>query len=153
MGHTTIRRLLAPLIFFSSVLLSAQALAFDVGGFSYDVLNATDVEVTGRAAGNTDTDIVIPATVVYSGITYDVKTVGYAAFDTNALTSVIIPDSVTTIGSNAFYGNALTSVTIPDSVTTIGDSAFPGNALTSVIIPDSVTTIGNFAFIDSGLTA
>ena len=147
------RHLLAPAVLMLSILLSAQALAFDVGGFSYDVLNATDVEVTGRAAGNTDTDIVIPATVVYSGITYDVKTVGYAAFDTNALTSVIIPDSVTTIGSNAFYGNALTSVTIPDSVTTIGDSAFPGNALTSVIIPDSVTTIGNFAFIGSGLTS
>ena len=120
-----VRRFLAPLAFFISILLSAQALAFDVGGLSYDVLNATDVEVTGRAAGNTDTDIVIPATVVYSGITYDVKTVGEDAFDTNALTSVIIPDSVTTIGSNAFYGNALTSVIIPDSVTTIGRMLSP----------------------------
>jgi hypothetical protein len=167
------RHLLAPAVLMLSILLSAQALAFDVGGLSYTILNATDVEVTGRAAGNTDTDIVIPATVVDSGITYDVKTVGYAAFDTNALTSVIIPDSVTflsgfggnaltsviipdsvtTIGRNAFNDNALTSVIIPDSVTTIGDSAFPGNALTSVIIPDSVTTIGDFAFTGSGLTS
>ena len=37
-------------------MLSAQALAFDVGGLSYAVINATDVEVTGRASGNTDTD-------------------------------------------------------------------------------------------------
>jgi hypothetical protein len=167
------RHLLAPAVLMLSILLSAQALAFDVGGLNYTILNATDVEVTGRAAGNTDTDIVIPATVVDSGITYDVKTVGYAAFDTNALTSVIIPDSVTflsgfggnaltsviipdsvtTIGRNAFNDNALTSVIIPDSVTTIGDSAFPGNALTSVIIPDSVTTIGDFAFYNNALTS
>ena len=153
MRLTIRRRVLAPLIFFISVLLSAQALAFDVGGFSYDVLNATDVEVTGRAAGNTDTDIVIPATVVYSGITYDVKTVGYAAFDTNALTSVIIPDSVTTIGNFAFTGSGLTSVIIADSVTTIGNFAFYNNALTSVTIPDSVEAIGLGAFGLNALTS
>ena len=136
------RALMTKTLFGLSILLSAQALAFDVGGFSYDVLNATDVEVTGRAAGNTDTDIVIPATVVYSGITYDVKTVGYAAFDTNALTSVIIPDSVTTIGNFAFIDSGLTSVIIADSVTTIGNFAFYNNALTSVTIPDSVEAIG-----------
>ena len=147
------RALMTKTLFVLSILLSAQALAFDVGGFSYTILNATDVEVTGRAAGNTDTDIVIPATVVDSGITYDVKTVGYAAFDTNALTSVIIPDSVTTIGDSAFPGNALTSVIIPDSVTTIGNFAFIDSGLTSVIIADSVTTIGNFAFYNNALTS
>ena len=88
------------------------------------VINATDVEVTGRASGNTDTDIVIPATASDGATTY----------------------SVTTIGVGAFYVNALTSVSIPDSVTTIGDGAFDSNALTSVIIPDSVTTIGRDAF-------
>jgi hypothetical protein len=40
---TTARPLLAPLVFFIAVLLSAQALAFDVGGLSYSVINATDV--------------------------------------------------------------------------------------------------------------
>ena len=147
------RALMTKTLFVLSILLSTQALAFDVGGFSYDVLNATDVEVTGRAAGNTDTDILIPATVVYSGITYDVKTVGYAAFDTNALTSVIIPDSVTTIGEFAFTGSGLTSVIIADSVTTIGNFAFYNNALTSVTIPDSVEAIGLGAFGLNALTS
>ena len=80
-----------------SMMLSAQASAFDVGGLSYTVINATDVEVTGRASGNTATDIVIPATVVDSGTTYSVTLIASQAFDGNALTSVIIPDSVTTI--------------------------------------------------------
>ena len=49
------RHLLAPAVLMLSILLSAQALAFDVGGLSYYVINATDVEVTGRASGNTAT--------------------------------------------------------------------------------------------------
>ena len=102
------RALMTKTLFVLSILLSAQALAFDVGGLSYDVINATDVEVTGRASGNTATNIVIPATVVGSGTTYSVTTIGGQAFVRDyppfneqaipALTSVIIPDSVTTIG-------------------------------------------------------
>ena len=54
------RALMTKTLFVLSILLSAQALAFDVGGFSYTVIGATDVEVTGRTTGNLD--IVIPAT-------------------------------------------------------------------------------------------
>jgi hypothetical protein len=166
---------LTVLAFFISMLLTGQVLAFDVGGLSYSVINATDVEVTGRAPGNTATDIVIPDTVVDSGTTYSVTTIGgYAfyinaltsvtignsvtaigvyAFSVNDLTSVIIPDSVTTIGLYAFKGNALTSVTIGNSVPFIGDFAFQSNALTSVIIPDSVTIIGRSAFGYNVLTS
>jgi hypothetical protein len=136
------RALMTKTLFVLSMLLSAQALAFDVGGFSYSILNGTDVEVTGRASGNTATNIVIPATVVGSGTTYSVTTIGGQAFVRDyppfneqaipALTSVIIPDSVTTIGGAAFYDNALTSVTIGNSVVYIGQYAFAYNALTSV---------------------
>jgi hypothetical protein len=133
--------------------VEVTTVSFDVGGFSYFILNGTDVEVTGRAVGNTDTAIVIPATVADSGTTYSVTTIGTSAFEFNALTSVIIPDSVTIIGDYAFSENALTSVIIPDSVITIGDDAFVSNALTSVIIPDSVTTIGGVAFFDNALTS
>ena len=100
---------LTALAFFISMLLTGQVLAFDVDGLSYSVINATDVEVTGRAPGNTATDIVIPDTVVDSGTTYSVTTIGGYGFYFKALTSVTIPDSVTTIGESAFYGNALTS--------------------------------------------
>ncbi|MCX2977369.1 leucine-rich repeat domain-containing protein [Candidatus Marimicrobium litorale] len=125
----------------------------NIDGLSYSVINATDVEVTGRASGNTATDIVIPDTVVVSGTTYSVTTIGDVAFHENALTSVIIPGSVTTIGQNAFSVNALSSVVIPDSVKTIGGGAFDSNALTSVIIPDSVATIGAVAFESNALAS
>ena len=75
-------------------------------------------------------------------------TIGTSAFKGTAITSVIIPDSVTTIGAMAFDRcAALTSITIGNGVTAIGTSAFYFcNALGSVIIPNSVTTIGNYAF-------
>ena len=148
---------LAALVFtlFISMMVSAQAQAFDADGLSYNVTDAVanTVEVTGRASGNADTIIVIPNSVSDSGTTYAVTTIGAEAFRSNRLTSVTIPDSVTTIGADAFRSNRLTSVTIPDSVTTIGDSAFRSNSLTSVTIPDSVTTIGTYAFFNNDLTS
>ena len=149
------RALMTKTLFVLSILLSAQALAFDVGGLSYTVIGGTDVEVTGRAVGNSDTDIVIPARVLspFSFTQLSVTTIGRVAFIRNALTSVIIPDSATSIGGAAFFDNALTSVIIPDSVTTIGIEAFYANALASVIIPNSVTTIGGGAFSSNALTS
>jgi hypothetical protein len=173
---TTARPLLAPLVFFIAVLLSDQALAFDVGGLSYSVINATDVEVTGRTTGNTDKDIVIPVTIVDGPTTYSVTTIRPEAFEGDYLDSVIIGNSVTTIGTRSFQFNNLGGVIIPDSVTTIGVQAFGFNynlasvtigngvttieyaafnrtALDSVSIPASVTAIGYRAFFNSTLTS
>jgi hypothetical protein len=149
------RALMTKTLFVLSILLSAQALAFDAGGFRYTVIGATtNVIVEGCPAGPcSSSDIVIPDAVVDSGITYSVTYIQGSAFYQNDLTSVIIPDSVTFIGGYAFAENALTSVIIPDSVTTIAGFAFRDNALTSVIIPDSVTIIGDRAFADNNLTS
>ena len=73
--------------------------------------------------------------------------IGNQAFQSNSLTSVTIPNSVTSIGSFAFaYNASLASVTIGNSVTSIGDYAFSSAALTSVTIPNSVTSIGFYTF-------
>ena len=159
-----------------SMMLSGQASAFDVGGFSYDVINATDVEVTGCVPASCEfKKIVIPATASDGSTSYSVTSIGVNAFSGNFLASVTIPDSVTSIGVNAFAGNGLTSVTIPDSVTsieaytfasnalasvtipktveTIGYGSFGGNRLTSVTIPDSVASIGDYAFFSNVLTS
>ena len=79
-----------------------------------------------------------------------VTSIGYEAFYyCDNLTSVTIGNSVTTIGEGAFsYCYNLTSVTIGNSVTTIGSRAFKGSGLISVTIPNAVTTIGERAFCD-----
>ncbi len=89
---------------FMSMMVSAQAQAFDAGGLSYNVTDAVanTVEVTGRASGNTGTVIVIPASVTDSGTTYSVTTIGDLCVPDNSLTSVTIGNSVTTIGYAAF---------------------------------------------------
>ena len=112
--------------------------------------------VTGM--GNvSDTDVVIPGE--YRG--KPVKGIGdwafaYATDDTPggeiALTSVIIPGSITTIGDFAFVFSRLTEVIIPDSVTVIGDAAFAMNQLASVSIGKGVKTIGDYAFGGNQLT-
>jgi hypothetical protein len=132
---------------FMSMMDSAQA--FDADGLSYNVTDAVanTVEVTGRASGNTDTVILIPASVTDSGTTYSVTTIKAVGFRGLYLSSVTIPDSVTSIGIEAFTDNGLTTVTIPSSVTTIGSSAFRENALTSV------TFEGDFGMFSLGIFA
>ena len=91
-------------------------------------------EVTNKTGGTDDGcnsysgSITIPETVVYSGTTFSVTSVGVSAFDGSSdLISVTIPNSVNSIGDYAFYEcSGLTSITIPNSVTSIGESAFDG---------------------------
>jgi hypothetical protein len=74
----------------------------------------------------------------------------------SALTSVVMPNSVTYIGSRAFEDCVgLTSVTVSNALTDINEYAFKGcRNLTSVMIPNSVTEIDNSAFEGcSGLTS
>jgi hypothetical protein len=115
-------------------MLSAQALAqtFDFDGITYYVnpfTIATDVEVRGRASGNTARDIVIPATVVDSGTRYSVTSVGFQAFRANGLTSETFPEFMTIIKNSAFRSEFIASVTFPDSMTLIENPAFFNNSV------------------------
>ena len=95
--------------------------------------------------------ISIPNTVVSSGTTYSVTSIGdYAFYDCKSLTTIKIPNSVMSIGEDAFKGcSGLTSIKIPNSVTSIGNDAFVScSGLASIEIPNSVTSIGDKAFWD-----
>ena len=166
--------------------LPSLAHDFEVDGVFYNKTSDNTVAVT--FAGNSYNsswdeyigDVVIPSSVNYNGINYDVTSIGDNAFTyCSSLTSVVIGNSVTSIGYAAFYdcdsltdvviGNSvtsigiwtfgycksLTSIEIPDSVTNIGSSAFACCwYLTSIEIPNSVTSIGEGAFYKcSGLTS
>ena len=106
--------------------------------------HGTITEYVGR-----DRAVVIPAQI--NG--RQVLGIGSRAFESNGLTSVVIPQGVTHIGDLAFIDNGLTSVTIPNSVIHIEDFAFSRNQLTSVTIPNGVTHIGAWAFNGNELTS
>ena len=118
--------------------------------FTVTVAAATNTfyfdETTGTITKyiESDTVVVIPSKI--NGIT--VETIGHAAFERSAVTSVTIPDSVTFIGEAAFaYCSNLTNISIPNSVTSIGLSAFENcTSLKSITLPSSLRNISMFLF-------
>lgn len=101
---------------------------------------------TGTITGyvESDTVVVIPSKI--NGVT--VETIGHAAFEKSAVTSVTIPDSVTAILDRAFANCfQLTNISIPNSVTSIGFSAFEHcTSLKSITLPSSLRNISMFLF-------
>lgn len=107
-------------------------------------------------------DIIIPPTIEYSGVTYNVTCIGAGAFASveipdygnprygtnSALKSVTLPVGVTTIEDQAFYQcSALTKVNLPNGVNKIGSSAFSGcKSLTSISLPEGLTEISGGLF-------
>ena len=101
---------------------------------------------TGTITGyvESDTVVVIPSKI--NGVT--VETIGHAAFERSAVTSVTIPDSVTAIHDGAFANcSQLTNISIPNSVTYIGFSAFEHcTSLKSITLPSSLRSISEALF-------
>ncbi|WDF83151.1 MBG domain-containing protein [Lacticaseibacillus pabuli] len=78
------------------------------------------------------------------------------AFQSDPVTSVTIPSTVTTIGETAFgYDNSLTSLTFaPGSqLTNLDTGAFISSSVPTITLPDSLKTIGDSVFgYDHALT-
>ena len=85
--------------------IHAYADAVEVDGIYYNFNDeAQTAEVTKGEIKYTG-DVVIPGSVEYGKITYDVTSIGEDAFyDCYGLTSIDIPNSVTSIGADAFSG-------------------------------------------------
>ena len=155
MRTNNIKSVLASLV---ALLVSVSVNAYDaeIDGIYYNLVSkAKQATVTyqGEHFSSNDIkysgDVIIPSTVIYNGVTYNVTSIGdYAFYDCSNLISVTIPSSVTIINNTAFQNcTSLTSMTIPSSVTSIGTNAFCScTSLTSVTIPSGVTSIGSGAF-------
>ena len=140
------------------VASSVWAYDFEVDGIYYNIIAENEVEVTSSEWDASDYygDIIIPTSIVYNGIMYNVTSIGYEAmYRCSEMTSIVIPNSVKTIDYGAFWScKGLTSLTIPNSVTKIGGSAFLGcTGLTTMIIPNSVIELGGGAFMECNFTS
>lgn len=130
----TLRRtlLMAIAMLLCSTTVSAHDL--EVDGIYYNITSDTDltVGVTYKGSGLISAVysgiVVIPESIAYNGVSYDVASIeAHAFYGCDNLTEVTIPSSVTNIGSSAFGGcTSLMEVTIPSSVTSIGSEAFYG---------------------------
>ena len=94
--------------------------------FKLDETKLTAEKLVKMIFNGYEGDIIIPETIVFNELSYQVTSIGESAFaGSDSLKSVTIPDSVTSIGAKAFKDcKSLKSIAIPDSVTSIGDYAF-----------------------------
>ncbi len=134
--------------------------AFDPDSREIDKINYTlnkevlDAKVTYQRKNNMSNysgfvNVVIPESVDYLGVTYNVVGIGPEAFNYCwGLKSISLPQTITSIDELAFgYCTSLRSIEIPTAVTTIGAEAFTGcSALASVVFGDKVESIGDYAF-------
>lgn len=120
------------------------ATGIDENGFTWETVDGVSYTITGY--NGSDTNITIPSSIDGHAVTK----IGDNSFKDKALTSVVIPNTVTSIGNFAFYYNtSLLNVTIPNSVTSIGDSAFAYcTSLESITLPINLEKIGNSTFQD-----
>ena len=123
----------------------------EIGGrYFYDIDENTHTAIFKRWYGRkNDTELIIPSSIDYNGVTYKIVALGDNVGNQNEkLEKVIIPEGVTRIKGFAYcYG--LKSITIPSSVKEIGSNAFSGCVeLESVVLPEGLSTLGYRAFYD-----
>lgn len=109
-------------------------------GFSVQVSNkSTSTYVKSTYTG----DVIIPESVTYKGLSYNVTSIGQFAFYNSEVTSVSLPNGIISIGDRSFAKSAsMTSCDLPQTVTSIGSAAFSGcTSLQKINIPKGVSTL------------
>ena len=131
--------------------LGVFALEANIDGLWYELVTHTnEAKVCQYKNGvNYRGEIIIPETVVYEGVSYNVTSIKDGAFIyCTGLTSVKIGNSVTNIGREAFRCcSNLTTITLHDEISQINDNTFKDcTSLKTVYIGKGVERIKYLAF-------
>ena len=94
-------------------------------------------------------DIVIPESVTYNGLEYQVTSISdYAFVDCYDMKSIVLPDAITFIGASAFSGcMSLNELRLPEQLRYIGDYALRNCCrLHGIVIPQGLDSIPDGVF-------
>lgn len=140
----------------AATALSLWAEPFAIDGINYTIIEGTqNVSVEGLEKGvPTPSQVTVPSTVEYDGVTYTVTEIGICAFYFKSVKELTLPSTVTTLGERCFEGMGVTSLTVPRNVAVIPRGAMANcEKLESVTLPENLTTIGVDAFKDCSALA
>lgn len=131
---------------------NSAAITFTINGLTYETNSDGKTCSVGLvSSGSYPSNIVIPATISYNNVSYDITEVRTQGFrGKNKIDSVFFetPSKVIVIGSMAFESSSIKYVKLPDSLTDIMSSAFKdcSNLNQDIEIPKKVISIGDYAF-------
>lgn len=108
--------------------------------FTTTTLSDGTLEITSYL-GN-DKEVIVPCTI--NGV--KVTSIGTKAFYYKAVTSVILPGTLTKICDHAFSYSGITSIVIPKGVVSIGKSVFACTNLATISLPSTLKTLGSDVF-------
>lgn len=101
---------------------------FTLKGNKYEIIDSKSVKFIGISSASA-TNVIIPATIKYGGITYKVTTIAEQALkDRTNIKSLTVGINVKTIGASAFYGcKKLKTINIEaTALTSVGKNALKG---------------------------
>ena len=149
------RRFLTYLFLLPSAIFHLSAYDVEVDGVCYNLIAGRRMAyVTHRGTDGVETnsysgDVVVPATISYKGLTYDVLSVGDNAFaGCEELTSVQLPASLNAVSPCAFIGcTSLRQVSLPSTLKAISCCAFTGcTSLRRISLPRYAELVDTLTF-------
>lgn len=124
---------------------------FGINQWGYNITSMEDNTVSIKYCGNKEklTEAIIPKTVEYNNIIFNVTSIGYGAFEECInLTSITIHNSIKYIGNYAFrLCSSLTNINIPNSIIGIAKEVFwYCESLATINLSNSIEYIGDQTF-------